>query len=234
MNKIYSLVIAGLFCSASWAQTFIATAPDSIAYGPVSGDIELHVGNKIYNTSSTTPLDIDVVRVLNTVTPNWSTAFCLDICYAPMTDSVRFTVAPGDSVDFIFHFYTGATPDSGMAIMKVKDVNAPSNVHYQSFKAISQLGFSVNEHNANNVNLNLFPMPVCASEALNFEVSSGLKNLSNLVLKVYDVTGKEVLQLAGINEGMNKLNLNLHSGNYSFGLFDENNRVSSGKISVLK
>jgi hypothetical protein len=49
--------------------------------------------------------------------PTWASAFCMDVCYLPTTDSVSYTFNPMDTVHFTFHIYTDATPNHALAKM---------------------------------------------------------------------------------------------------------------------
>lgn len=233
MKKLYILavVLAGLSCGKSFSQTFTYTLDDTIGYAAPGAMISLE--NSIIN-STLNIITIDAVRTVDVMPdcPTWTTMFCLDVCYPPFVDSVRFDL-PADSIQsFVFDFTTDATADSGTAIMKVKNVSTPSNTFYQKFYGITIDGFAVNESEVSPANVSFYPMPVASNETFvmnvtNVKYGTG-KNISMLVFNMYGnlVAKKKVIA------GTNFMYLDLPAGFYSYSLITEDKVINTGKIAV--
>jgi hypothetical protein len=79
---------------------------DSVDTGAPGQTLAIH--GSLANMSGTENAVIDVVKKQVNTPAGWTTALCGDVCYAPTVDSVRITLAPSDTLPFIFYFYTGA------------------------------------------------------------------------------------------------------------------------------
>jgi len=93
----------------------------------------LAVEAMLKNQSAAQNAVIDIVIRQSSMPAGWTTALCADVCYAPGVDSIRLTLAPSDSQSFIFYFYTGAVPASGMARVVFRNAYVPSNRKGQGF-----------------------------------------------------------------------------------------------------
>src|SRR3974377_1407907 len=150
MKNFYLLasLIFVFYFGKSFSQNLLVSMPDTFNHGVPGADVECFSGDTLFNNTSGS-LTIDVVRVQNVTTAGWTTAFCLNVCYLPSKDSVRFTLSPNQHQNFILHFYTSTTPDSGTCVFKFKNVSNPSNVFYQRYYAATQTGYAVHDLNAN-------------------------------------------------------------------------------------
>jgi len=235
MKKLYHLIICSFLLIQSgktFSQSFTFYVPDTIVYGVPLVDSSTDLYDSIVNNTANT-LSIDVVRVENTTAAGWQTAFCLDVCYLPSVDSVRFTLQPNESQPFSFHFYTSATPDSGTALMKIKDVSNPATTVYQRFYAITQLT-SVNELPAKNVNVSIYPSPVVAGNNFSMNIANVKSGSNEITLSVYNIYGSAVKRIAHLKTGNNSLTLDLPAGIYSYSLISGNEKINSGKIAVSR
>ena len=188
-------------------------------------------GNYIVNKTSNS-LTIDVVRVTN-VGGTWTSAFCLDICYADFIDSVRYTIPANDTVDFIPHFYFDITPDSQNVFMKIKSVSNPSDVSFQRFYCVTQLGFGIHEY-TNLADVSIYPSPVVAGTSMNMNITNVKSNSKQMTLVVYNIYGDLVSEISNLKEGNNSIRLDLAAGMYSYSLITADQTVRNGKISVIK
>ena len=237
MNKIPSLIIFSLFLFAgekSFSQTFSFINHDTLRYGSPSTTIAFSIGNSIINNTAS-PLALEVVRVQNdNGTPGWASSFCLtSTCYNPTVDSVPFTLQANSSAGINIDFYPSSTPDSGTVLMKVKDVNNPSNVAYQRYHAYT-LTSGVNEIADNNVEVKIYPSPVLSGKSFSLNIASVNNHSNNFSLDVYDILGNAVSKFSALNTGDNSIAMSIPQGIYFFKLFSENQQVSSGKIIVVE
>jgi len=231
MNKLF--LLSFVFCSVTVlkAQTFTFVNEDTICYG-LPGDAP-HSSDSINNNSST-GFYIDVVRVQNNHPLNWGSAFCLDICYPAATDSVRYFLLPNEKQMFILHFFTDTFPDdTGIVLMKFKNVSIPSNTVYQWFYGITMLNASVNTI-SKEVGVKVFPSPISPNSTFCFRIAEQQNTSEDFTLLIYDVCGKTASRIDGLMNGDNYLSLNLSEGMYVYCLLKGNTRVKTGKIAVAK
>lgn len=236
MRNIYSLLFLSLFISAatdSFSQLITVTFPDTVVYGPpvAGGDIECNEGDTIYNNTAST-IDIDVVRLEDVAAAGWTSAFCLDLCYAPFVDSVRYNLPPGLHQSLIIHFYTTATADSASVYYRIKNVNVPTNTFYQRFYGITQDGFGIKEYGY-TARVSVFPSPVIAGNDFCMRVSDVKNAGASITMVVYDLAGNAVYH-TGVKQGINFMSIDLPSGLYSYSLISDNERIYSGKIGIAR
>jgi hypothetical protein len=128
---------------------------DSVVYGAPADVLAVH--GMLRNMSSTDNVEIDISKQMVSVPAGWSTALCADICYATTVSSANVTLAPLDSLPFIFYFYTTSVPDSGYAKLRFKNVNLVSNTVIQRYIGLTTAPASINEQVQNS--LQVFPNP---------------------------------------------------------------------------
>lgn len=234
MKKLYTILALTALAFQSQAQTtFTFKTPDTIvvAAPQALGDIECHDNYIINKTAS--PLTIDVVRVQN-VGGTWTSAFCLDVCYADFVDSVQYTIPANDSTPFIPHFYIDATPDSQCIYMKVKKFDNPAEVAYNWFCGVTKVGAGIHESAANLADVSIYPSPVVAGTSINMNITNVKSNSKQMTLVVYNIYGDLVSEINNLREGNNSLTLDLAVGMYSYSLITADQTLRNGKISVIK
>ena len=231
MKKIYTLLFAltFLFCGKSFSQTFTYTPTDTIEYGAIGSEL-LCTATLLNNTA--TAISMRVTREQNVMgdAPNWTSAFCMKVCYFDATDSVNFTFNAMDTVNFLLHIKTvnETNPDSATVVMKWKNVNNTSNTFFQRFYGITQNGFSVNELSNHSAEAHIYPMPVVSGEVFTLGVSN-VKSQKAISLVVHNMFG-EIVSTSNVIAGINFMILNLPFGVYSYSLITENVVINSGKI----
>ncbi len=79
--------------------------------------ITLAIDAQLINNSTNNTLVL-LRRMQNDTAQGWETSMCADVCYNTDMDTVTILIAPGDTQDFHFYFYTNAAgPDSSHARM---------------------------------------------------------------------------------------------------------------------
>jgi len=236
MKKLYTLsilLLLFLFSQRTFSQNYTYTLIDSIEYGAIG--TELICSAKLLNTTANA-ISMRVTREQNVMgdAPNWTSAFCMKVCYFPTTDSVNFNFNPMDTVNFTFHFYTvnEALPDSATAVMKWKNVNNPSNTFFQKFYGITQTGFDVNDISENTASVNIYPMPVLSGDMFTMNILN-VKPTHKLSVVIYNIYGSMV-STKNVIAGINFMDVDLPAGVYSYNLISENFTINSGKIAVTK
>lgn len=225
-----------LFCffpvmlnSLSAQNTFTFLAQDTLKYAAPGALITLK--DSIINNSST-GYYVDVIRMENNLAPNWSSYFCIDLCYLPSVDSARFYLLPNERQPFLFDFDSDTSvPDSSTALMKFKNVSVPSNTFYQRFYGVTQAGLSVSSA-SNEVSVKIFPLPVVANSTFCFRISEKQNTSEDFTLILHDVCGKKSMWIKGLINGDNYLSLNLVHGIYVYSLLRGEIRIKTGKMAV--
>ncbi|HET7818253.1 MAG TPA: T9SS type A sorting domain-containing protein [Bacteroidia bacterium] len=233
MKKVYSIITIALLFSAfnAFAQ-FTYLNVDSIKHG-IPGD-ELVCAAKITNTTSNS-IQLDVVRISNVMNdaPNWTSAYCMLVCYPDFVDSTRETLAALETIDFTFHFYTDATPDSATGIMKWVSVSNPTTKFTKKFYGVTKTTIGINEPVQNAASVSIYPMPLRAGENFTADISRQTSNFPASIV-IYNMMGSEVAKVNNVANGMNIMNLSLSAGIYSYNLISEGLVLKSGKLSIVK
>jgi hypothetical protein len=234
MKKVYTLFISAIVmisCEKSFSQ-FTYIKVDTAKYG-TPGDELIFSATLINNTANA--ISMRVTREQNVVTEasTWTSAFCMDVCYLPGTDSVNYSFASMDTVDFTFHMYTTSTPGHATAIMKWRNTASTSNTFTQSFFGStdgSQAG--VNNLNGNTASVNIYPMPVTSGDVFSMNIATA-KPENKISIVIYNIFGS-VVHRSNVISGINLMNIDLPAGIYSYSLISNNSPVYSGKLAISK
>jgi hypothetical protein len=234
MKKIYTILSLCLLLAGgnSFAQTFSYTKIDTAKYGNPGDELIFH-SQLINSTASTLTLRVTRQQDVMPEAPTWSSAFCMDVCYLPSTDSVTYSFLTMDTVDFTFHMYTSSTADHATAKMRWKNTATPSNTFNQDFFGSTDGSFAgVNELSDNSANVSIYPMPVRANDVFAMNISNVRTN-SPVSMVIYNMFGS-VVSTKNVISGMNLMNVDLPSGLYSYTLISAGAVIHSGKIAVTQ
>lgn len=219
----------------STAQSFTVSFPDTFAYGPAidSSALSCWTNDLVTNISGTT-LVLDVVRVEDdTATPGWTSAFCFQACQAPFIDSLRTTMAPSEVVNMAVHFIITGVPDSGTILMKIKNVNDPSEVIYQRFYGSSNHGAGISSLNAANTDVKVYPLPIQTGQDFKMLIAENQYSSNDLSLEVYTIYANRIACVNDLSSGTNTLNLSLPGGSYFFCVTYKGIMIGTGKLIVV-
>ena len=235
MKKIIylSAIIVSVFCgNVSSAQSFTVSFPDTFAYGPAIDSSALSCWTNDFVTNiSGTSLVLDIVRVENdTATPGWTSAFCFQSCQAPFIDSLRTMMAPSEVVNVAIHFIITGIPDSGTILMKIKNVNNPSEVVYQRFYGSSLHGSGIFPVSNSKADVTVYPLPLLTGKDFSMFISANQFSLTDLSLAVYTIYGSKLASVNGLSKGTNTLNFNFPAGVYFFTIESKGSVISTGKL----
>lgn len=232
MKKFFTIILSlSLWMSGrSFGQTFSFTQNDFYQLG--APGTELILGATLINSTSSVIL-LRVTRQQDVMgdAPTWTSAFCMDVCYLPTTDSVNYTFNPKDTVHFTFHFYTDLTPDHALAKMRWRNINNPANTFDADFFGSTDGTMSINQNNILSAKVDIYPMPITAGSNFTMKVSQVKGTNSKLSLIIYDIFVRQV-QIIPVIEGFNFMELDLPAGVYSYDLISETHKLSSGKMVV--
>jgi len=214
------------------AQDIEVIRGDSVVYGE-PGISELVLYAHVVNISSVDQ-SIFLVRTQNVVLENWSTALCFDInCYPPNTDSVVTTEAihPNDTIEVSVHFYPDAAiPGTGHAQIQL------GTMHNSSLRTTINLTastepVSVVEENNQVKDFKVFqnyPNPFNPSTTISFAIPQR----SNVNVKVYNITGKEVASLVNEVREPGQYSVNFNAEKLSSGVYFY--KITAGKYSSVR
>jgi hypothetical protein len=193
---------------------FSLTDIDSTAYGVPTDVLAIH--GVLRNLSSTDNVEINISKQFINIPADWSTALCGDICYAPTVNSTNVTIAPSDSLNFTFYFYTGPSADSGYVKVRFKNLNAPVNTVNQRFFGVTFDPLGIAESNIST--LSIYPNPAHNNITVLSDLFTG-KNFSVLdnsgrVLITGILQNRTELQLEDLSKGIYYLMINGQAKRY--------------------
>ncbi len=235
MKKQFYTVLV-LFLAISFmtirAQDISVTIEDTIIYGD-PGVLELVLNAEITNTSSANQT-IFLVRTENILPENWTSALCFDInCYPSTIDSVTTTepLAPGGVIEASVHFYPDAiTPGTANVQIQLGTSRNPTIRTTYNLLASTEPS-AVNNDNQVIKEFNLYqnyPNPFNPATVISYAVP----HRTNVDIKVYDITGKEVSTLVNEVKDQGIYNVEFNAENLSSGIYFY--RISADRFSTVR
>lgn len=139
----------------------------------------------------------------------WETAICTDICYPSTISSVNLSIAPADSQEFVFYFYTDLIPDSGYVKVLYSNLNVPSNTVLHGYHGITLSPLSISEKE--ETLFSVYPNP--SSDKIHLKTNSTglytiLDEFGRVVLTGEITSGQFVISIESLSKGFYLLNLN--------------------------
>ena len=133
------------------------------------GDI-IDVFGEIINNSNN-GVKVNIERVMNILpSTTWESSMCIGVCLPPDQDTTSAIIAPGDTLDFSYHFFTDPlmlSSDTGRSRIRFKNDNGGQQHIIQNYRGITYASST-----------NIFELP---------------KN-NSAVKKIINLTGKEEKQ----------------------------------------
>ncbi|MCB0729178.1 MAG: T9SS type A sorting domain-containing protein [Ignavibacteriae bacterium] len=206
---------------------------DSIVYG-VAGETIYGHGEFINNSNDTAI--IRAVRQVENFPSGWASSICIDVCYSPETDTAIFYLPPADTQSYTMYFYTAPAPGNGMVRMIFENVNVQNNRFNQRFYASTSLS-SISDPNEIPIEFSLsqnYPNPFNPTTNLEF----GISELGLVTLKIYDISGKEVMTLVNEQKSPGYYSVSFNGTNLSSGIYfysiKAGDFVSTKKMTLIK
>lgn len=162
----------------------VFTTTDSMVYDTPGAFMSIHA--TVHNLSSTDSVELNISKQFIDIPAMWETAICTNICYPSSVSSVNLALAPADSQEFVFYFYTDLVADSGYAKVLFANLNVPSNTVLHGYHGITLSPLSVSEQE--EITFSVYPNP--ATDLITIS-SNGL--LSDESYFVTDALGRIVL-----------------------------------------
>lgn len=160
---------------------------DSVVTGMAGQTLEIH--GMLKNLSTTHAVALGMLKNYIAIPAGWQTALCTDLCYPPQVDTAVVAIAPADSQQFTFYFYTDSIPASGSALITFRNMADSTNIVRQHVYANTHAiatGLSTTL-NPTEV-LQLYPNPtdaeqVFASFPFSKQVSAELADISGKLIR---------------------------------------------------
>lgn len=145
MKKLLLFLFLLPTISFSQSGTFdvVYTTTDSMVYDTPGAFMSIHT--TIHNLSSTDSVELNILKQFVDIPATWETAICTDICYPASVSSINLSLAPADSQEFVFYFYTDLVADSGYAKVLYTNLNVPGNTVLHGYHGITLSTMSVFE-----------------------------------------------------------------------------------------
>lgn len=183
MKKLILLLFFIPTVSFSQTGTFdvVFTTTDSMVYDTPGAFMSIHA--TIHNLSSTDSVELNILKQFIDIPATWETAICTNICYPASVSSIDLALAPADSQELVFYFYTDLVADSGYAKVLFSNLNVPSNfvIHGYHGITLSPVGISEKEE----MLFSVYPNP--STDVIN------VKSNSNELYSIFDAFGRVVL-----------------------------------------
>ncbi len=159
-------------------------------------------------------------RMANNMAPGCASSMCADVCYSTSTDTVTILIAPGDTQDFHFYFYTSSTGfDTSHARMRFRNVNNANNIYTVNFYGITTNALGISNAVVSRNKVKGFPNP--ARDRIQVSASFPVK-----AIDITDIAGKIIISNADPGCDISKLK----EGLYFLQVSGKNGEMSSVKF----
>ena len=110
--------------------------------------------------NSNEPVIVEIERLSTNMTQGWAHAMCIDVCLAPNDYFHSILLEPGQSQEFINHFYSTADSEGeGFAEIKFYSQNDPSLSYSQTYYGYTEAEEVVGVEEYNQEHFTLYPVP---------------------------------------------------------------------------
>ncbi len=187
------------------------------------------------NTSAN-DLTLYIARTRNDIPENWQSSLCFDYCFAPSVDTIETTsewgsspLASGDTAFFSVHVLGLIDIGTGNLTIVVGDVN--NNLDTISYDLTASTQSSAVESRNHLYDFELsqnYPNPFNPTTTISYAVPQR----TNVEIKVYDITGKEITTLVNEVKDQGIYSVKFNADNFSSGIYFY--RISAGQFSSVR
>lgn len=214
------------------AQDIEVIRGDSVIYG-TPGVTELVLYAHVVNISAVDQT-VFLVRTEEVLPANWLSELCFDVnCYPPNVDSVVTTEAfhPGDTVEVTVHFLPDpSVAGTGHVQIQLGTIHNPNERTTLNLTASTEPS-AVDDQTNSLKEFRLvqnYPNPFNPSTTISFNIAQR----SNVSLKVYNITGKEVATLVNGEKEPGSYRVNFNAEKLSSGIYFY--KISAGNFTSVR
>ena len=189
-----------LSCISIKAQDITFIPHDTLLVGVVGTEMIFDITATNISAQSQT---LFMVRTLNDLPADWTSSLCFEYCAAPWVDSLESQTpfSPGESRTVSVHVFPLNNPGTAYVKINAGTRRNPGNLISVNLTATAN-PTSIDDSYINTSNFSLsqnYPNPFNPITKIRYAVPSNVKReMSNVILKVYDLLGREVTTL--VNE----------------------------------
>ncbi len=205
-----------------FAQSISVLSHSTTLTDTLNSDIKFSVD--VTNISGTEQT-VFLVRTINALPPNWTSALCFDYCFADFIDSIATTpdfqsspFAPGETREVSAHVFPFVNPGTANIQIQIGTFDNSNQRFTLDFTAIVQ-PTSVGNQNSSLVNdyylEQNYPNPFNPSTQIKF----GLKEPGFVSLKVYNVLGNEVANIINGYKAAGSYTVSFNASGLSSGIY---------------
>ncbi len=215
------------------AASFEISVPDTV--NEILAGQSHDFSGYVYNIGNK-PATVFMVREQNNLPDGWSSQLCFGSCPQSTVDTLNMLIMNGDSLEYKITFYTNDTPEEGSALLAFYVADEQDTIK-QAF-TLSTTATDISDSEINQVeDFRLFgnyPNPFNPTTAISYQLSA----VSQVVLTVYDISGKAVQTLVNGRQGAGTHTVQfdaaaLSSGTYFYQL-KSNGLIKTGKMLLIK
>jgi hypothetical protein len=237
LNKFFLIAALGIciFSIKSNAQDFTLAVDHTAIVDTVGSEMIFHL--VAINTSENV-LTLYIARTLNELPPNWQSSLCLAFCAAPFVDTIETTsewgsspLASGDTAFIELH--VSAYVNSGTGNLRIEVGNVENTSDTISYDLTASAAEATGIEQTNKLDkfglFQNYPNPFNPTTTIVYNIPQR----SNVSLKVYDLTGREIATLVQEVQEAGSHSVNFNAEKLSSGVYFY--KITAGKfISVKK
>jgi len=233
--RIFLFILLTLPFFALNAQDIEVIRGDSVINGNPGQELILYAHVK--NISSVDQV-VFVVRTENTIPGDWTSSLCFgDLCFPPYLDSVATDagfslepVHPGDTVEVSVHFFTDSIIATGHVQIEIGSAHNAQDRTVINFTGSTE-PTAVNDQDPVVKEFKVYqnyPNPFNPTTTITYAVPQR----TNVSVKVYNITGKEVATLVNEVKDAGAYSVNFNAENLSSGVYFY--KISAGQFSSVR
>jgi len=200
LNVLWLFILTGNFSIKAQDITFVPR--DTLLVDTL--DAEMIFIIDVTNTSMQDQT-VYMVRTMNDLPANWQSSLCFSLCFAPFIDSIATTIdfgssplTPGETREVSLHVFAQTNPGTAYVKIRAGTFRSP-NITYIVNLTASVIPVSVKDDTQTLADFSLsqnYPNPFNPTTKIWYTVPSNVKyKKSNVILRIYDMLGREVATL---------------------------------------
>lgn len=237
--KVYfkiSFIIAFITLN-TYAQNLSVVSHSTTLTDTLNADIEFAVD--VTNISGVEQT-VFLVRTINILPPNWTSALCFDYCFAPFIDSIATVpgepffsspLIPGETRQVSAHVFPYLNPGTANIQIQIGTFANPEERFTFDFTAIVEPTSIGNQNNVEISDYYLnqnYPNPFNPSTQIKF----GLKESGFVTIKVYNILGNEISTVVSGYKSAGNHSVNFDASGLSSGVYFY--RITAGSYSEIR